>query len=76
VSQTGANSQLGGVNHGFWRLAYHVGMAEIVKTEPIAAAASQTATLATNRTAPRQLEPGHQTVMMRLPSLLTLSQYL
>jgi len=36
--QTGAKSQLGGVRAGFRRLAYHVGMAGVVKKAPIAAA--------------------------------------
>ena len=33
--QTGPNTQLGGVNHGIERVAYHVGMDWLVKIEPI-----------------------------------------
>ena len=43
-NQTGAKSQFGGVNHGFWSPAYQTGIAESVNTEPRAPAASQTTT--------------------------------
>jgi len=35
VIQTGAKTQLGGVNEGLFRLAYHVGMEGVVKKAPM-----------------------------------------
>jgi hypothetical protein len=48
VIQTGANNQLGGLKEGFFRVAYQVGIAGVVKTEPIKPAAWQMTMLATS----------------------------
>jgi hypothetical protein len=45
IVQTGANTQLGGANDGFFSEAYQVGIFRFVKTEPIKPAAKQTMTL-------------------------------
>jgi len=45
VPHAGANSQFGGVKDGFCKAAYHVGIALIVKIEPITPASSQTTML-------------------------------
>ena len=42
VVHTGANIQLGGLNQGFLRVAYQVGIEEKVKTDPSNPAISQT----------------------------------
>lgn len=49
TTQTGPKSQLGGLNAGFSRVAYHVGIWGIVKNEPTTPASSHTAMLRTNR---------------------------
>ena len=38
VVHTGPKTHAGGAKDGFWSVAYHVGIASIVKTEPIAPA--------------------------------------
>jgi hypothetical protein len=42
IVQTGANNQFGGLNDGFSRVVYHVGMEALVKIEPIKPAARHT----------------------------------
>lgn len=39
--QTGENIQFGGLNEGFWIVAYHVWIAGVVKNEPIKPASWQ-----------------------------------
>lgn len=48
VVHTGKNTQLGGANEGFMRVAYQVGIAGVVKTEPITPASRQMAMLIIN----------------------------
>ena len=45
IVQTGANNQLGGVKNGFFKFAYQVGIAGVVKKEPIMLAPKQIAIL-------------------------------
>jgi hypothetical protein len=42
IVQTGANNQFGGLNDGFSRVVYHVGMEALVNIEPIKPAARHT----------------------------------
>jgi hypothetical protein len=48
VTQAGANNQFGGVKDGFARVSYHVGIAGIVKIEPIRPAHWQATMLIAN----------------------------
>jgi hypothetical protein len=55
VVHTGPNSQLGGANEGFMRVAYHVGIDGVVKTEPRTPAIRQIAILVINFVNPETL---------------------
>jgi hypothetical protein len=48
--QTGANTQFGGANDGFFKAAYQVGILALVNIEPINPAARHTMTLTNNLT--------------------------
>ena len=48
VVQTGANSQLGGLKDGLFKVGYQVLTAEVVKNDPITPAISQTTMLIIN----------------------------
>jgi len=54
---TGKNNQLGGANEGFMRVAYQVGIAGVVKTEPRTPASRQMAMLIINLMLPVKFLP-------------------
>lgn len=55
--QTGPNAELGGVKAGFFRLAYQVAIARVVKIAPMPPAPSQATILTTSLTISVPLKP-------------------